>query len=74
MTGVAAGSARLIVKKKKNIGIISESSLIDAESFIFYWTLPLSIVAKISTSRQLVLDNQNNLEEGRMLAMENITF
>ena len=26
----------------KNIGIISESSLIDDKSFIFYWTLPLS--------------------------------
>ena len=25
----------------KNIGIISESSLIDDKSFIFYWTLPL---------------------------------
>ena len=37
VTGVAAGSARVVVEKKmKNICIISESSLIDDESFIFY--------------------------------------
>ena len=42
MTGVAAGSARVVIEKMKNIGIISESNLIDDENFIFYWTLPLN--------------------------------
>ena len=34
--GNAAGSATVVVEKMKNIGIISESNLIDDENFIFY--------------------------------------